>query len=358
MTAAFRVLKQQRLGGLLAGVFGVLLLFQVPQAWSQESALNVPVAYDKAVQALESGDFDAGLAALEPVLKEHQDDGLEMFGPVFGHFFYLKGILLIRKGDFTQAIGPLKICYEKFDNESLKKQAEGEPKLPNRFRFQALAQWAGCHLMLKQHAEASGLYEKVLAEAGDDPEVNRGEAQINLAVCYLNMPEKQDKGRDFLLTQLKANAWTAKMKRRIFLSLANEWTPKVPLSEIVPVLAEAAPLLRQAEASERFDLLNPAFGNLAATALQTNEPLRALAWYHLMADPLEEIQELARQHQLIIFADEIYDKMLYDGAEHISIASLADDVLRNDEKLSVRFSRFERRHDVGMPQFRGGLGFA
>jgi len=42
---------------------------------------------------------------------------------------------------------------------------------------------------------------------------------------------------------------------------------------------------------------------------------------------LREVVEIARQHQLIIFADEIYDKMLYDGATHTAIASLADDVL-------------------------------
>ncbi len=42
---------------------------------------------------------------------------------------------------------------------------------------------------------------------------------------------------------------------------------------------------------------------------------------------LQGIVELARQHQLIVFADEIYDKTLYDGNTHTSIASLADDVL-------------------------------
>jgi alanine-synthesizing transaminase len=42
---------------------------------------------------------------------------------------------------------------------------------------------------------------------------------------------------------------------------------------------------------------------------------------------LLEVIEVARKHNLIIFADEIYDKMLYDGAAHTSIASLADDVL-------------------------------
>ncbi len=40
-------------------------------------------------------------------------------------------------------------------------------------------------------------------------------------------------------------------------------------------------------------------------------------------DLLMEIVELARQHNLIIYADEIYDKILYDDAVHHSIAALA-----------------------------------
>ena len=42
---------------------------------------------------------------------------------------------------------------------------------------------------------------------------------------------------------------------------------------------------------------------------------------------LTAIVEIAREHGLIVFADEIYDKTLYDGNEHTGIASLADDVL-------------------------------
>lgn len=42
---------------------------------------------------------------------------------------------------------------------------------------------------------------------------------------------------------------------------------------------------------------------------------------------LEGIIDIARHHGLVIFADEIYDKVLYDGNEHVSMASLADDVL-------------------------------
>jgi alanine-synthesizing transaminase len=44
-------------------------------------------------------------------------------------------------------------------------------------------------------------------------------------------------------------------------------------------------------------------------------------------DILESIIELARAHKLIVFSDEIYDKIIYDDSEHISTASLADDVL-------------------------------
>ena len=42
---------------------------------------------------------------------------------------------------------------------------------------------------------------------------------------------------------------------------------------------------------------------------------------------LRGIVEIAREHQLVVLADEIYDKTLYDGVTHTSMASLADDVL-------------------------------
>ena len=44
-------------------------------------------------------------------------------------------------------------------------------------------------------------------------------------------------------------------------------------------------------------------------------------------DLLMGIIEIARAHGLVIFADEVYDKVLYDGAKHTAIASLSDDVL-------------------------------
>ncbi|WP_255991409.1 pyridoxal phosphate-dependent aminotransferase [Chitinolyticbacter albus] len=61
----------------------------------------------------------------------------------------------------------------------------------------------------------------------------------------------------------------------------------------------------------------------AIVVINPNNPTGAL----YPDDVLREIVEIAREHGLIIYADEIYDKVLYDGASHTSIASMADDVL-------------------------------
>jgi alanine-synthesizing transaminase len=61
----------------------------------------------------------------------------------------------------------------------------------------------------------------------------------------------------------------------------------------------------------------------AIILINPNNPTGALYSDELLL----EIIGIARQHQLIIFADEIYDKVLYDGVTHTSVASLADDLL-------------------------------
>ena len=61
----------------------------------------------------------------------------------------------------------------------------------------------------------------------------------------------------------------------------------------------------------------------AIVVINPNNPTGALYPNEI----LEGILEIARQHDLLVFADEIYDKVLYDGNQHTSLASLADDVL-------------------------------
>jgi len=61
----------------------------------------------------------------------------------------------------------------------------------------------------------------------------------------------------------------------------------------------------------------------AIVVINPNNPTGAL----YSDEILKEIIQIAREHGLIIFADEIYDKMFYDDATHTAMASLADDVL-------------------------------
>ena len=61
----------------------------------------------------------------------------------------------------------------------------------------------------------------------------------------------------------------------------------------------------------------------AIVVINPNNPTGALYPPEL----LERIVQVAREHELVILADEIYDKTLFDGHQHTSIASLADDVL-------------------------------
>lgn len=61
----------------------------------------------------------------------------------------------------------------------------------------------------------------------------------------------------------------------------------------------------------------------ALVLINPNNPTGAVYPKELLLQMLE----IARQHNLIVFSDEIYDKILFDGEQHISTASLAEDLL-------------------------------
>ena len=60
----------------------------------------------------------------------------------------------------------------------------------------------------------------------------------------------------------------------------------------------------------------------AIVIINPNNPTGAL----YPKEILEEIINVAREHRLIIFSDEIYDRLLFDNGKHISVASLAPDL--------------------------------
>lgn len=74
----------------------------------------------------------------------------------------------------------------------------------------------------------------------------------------------------------------------------------------------------------------------AIVIINPNNPTGAL----YPKEVLEQIVEVAREHQLMIFSDEIYDRLVMDGLEHTSIASLAPDL------FCVTYSGLSKSHMI------------
>ena len=74
----------------------------------------------------------------------------------------------------------------------------------------------------------------------------------------------------------------------------------------------------------------------AIVIINPNNPTGAL----YPKEVLQQIVDLAREHQLMIFSDEIYDRLVMDGLDHISIASLAPDL------FCVTFSGLSKSHMI------------
>ncbi len=74
----------------------------------------------------------------------------------------------------------------------------------------------------------------------------------------------------------------------------------------------------------------------ALVIINPNNPTGAL----YPREVLEQIVEIARRHQLMIFSDEIYDRLVMSGEEHVSIASLAPDL------FCVTFSGLSKSHMI------------
>jgi alanine-synthesizing transaminase len=136
----------------------------------------------------------------------------------------------------------------------------------------------------------------------DDIFIGNGVSEL----VVLTMQALLDNGDEVLIPMPDYPLWTAAvvlsggMARHYVCDEASGWLP-----DLDDIRAKINPRTR------------------AIVIINPNNPTGALYPKELLL----EIIEIARQHQLIIYADEIYDKILYDDATHTSIASLADDVL-------------------------------
>ncbi len=144
--------------------------------------------------------------------------------------------------------------------------------------------------------------KKIMGVGLEDIYIGNGASEL----IVMSMQGLLNTGDEVLIPAPDYPLWTAAVTlaggtpRHYICDEANEWNP-----DLTDMRRKITPNTR------------------AIVIINPNNPTGALYSDHI----LREIIQIAREHQLIIFSDEIYDKMLYDGATHTSIASMADDVL-------------------------------
>ena len=144
--------------------------------------------------------------------------------------------------------------------------------------------------------------KKIAGVTIDDIYIGNGASEL----IVMSMQGLLNPGDEVLVPAPDYPLWTAAVTlaggtpRHYICDEANEWNP-----DLKDMRSKITPNTRA------IVVINP---NNPTGAVYSDETLKAII-------------QLAREHQLIIFADEIYDKVLYDGVTHTSIASLADDVL-------------------------------
>ncbi|MDH2918184.1 MAG: pyridoxal phosphate-dependent aminotransferase [Sideroxydans sp.] len=143
--------------------------------------------------------------------------------------------------------------------------------------------------------------KKIMGVGLDDIYIGNGASEL----IVMAMQGLLNNGDEVLVPAPDYPLWTAAVTlaggtpRHYVCDEANEWNPNL------------ADMKAKITANTR-----------AIVVINPNNPTGAIYSNEILL----EIIQLAREHNLIIFADEIYDKMLYDGATHTAMASLADDV--------------------------------
>jgi len=144
--------------------------------------------------------------------------------------------------------------------------------------------------------------KKIAGVTIDDIFIGNGASEL----IVMSMQGLLNPGDEVLVPAPDYPLWTAAVTlaggtpRHYICDEANEWNP-----DMADMKAKITPNTRA------IVVINP---NNPTGAVYSDEILKAII-------------QLAREHNLIVFADEIYDKVLYDGVTHTSMASLADDVL-------------------------------
>ncbi|MEQ3338081.1 pyridoxal phosphate-dependent aminotransferase [Clostridium butyricum] len=144
---------------------------------------------------------------------------------------------------------------------------------------------------------------------------------------------KEDNGLDYTTDQITISTGAKQCLANVFMAILNpgdeilipipywvSYPELVKLADGVPVFVET---LKENNYKYTIEDLEKAVSDKTKAVLinSPNNPTGTI--YN--REELIEIAEFAKKHDLLIISDEIYEKLIYDGEKHISIASLSED---------------------------------
>ncbi|MDF1753343.1 MAG: tetratricopeptide repeat protein [Verrucomicrobiales bacterium] len=319
------------------------------------NAENIVETYNKTVTAIGNKEHEKALILCNKVIKEYGlEEGKKIFGPVHGHWYYLRGLCMIAKDDYEAASSDFEICYNcAFDKPFIEStgatvgpggvirerrckecigfgritpkgggksdgddgkitcpscggtgRPDGEGAAlhqktddahgirPNTYRMHALVQWGNCQMVLENYTNAKLLYEKALTiDVANRLNFNwKLYAAVNMGRCMLKTGAT-DEGYNYIIRALDAERFPLPIKLVVFQILANDWTPEVSPDLAREFLDQYRYIPLSTPIEERAKR-NPDFFFLANDAAKKNDPLLALSWYRMIAHPGQAIAEL------------------------------------------------------------------
>ncbi|MEM6280450.1 MAG: tetratricopeptide repeat protein, partial [Verrucomicrobiota bacterium] len=138
------------------------------------------------------------------------------------------------------------------------------------------------------------LYEKILVVGKDDPKVNMIHVGVNLGRCYLKAGDLE-KGYEFMSRPLANANLSDGLRETIYMIIAEDWTPEVDFARAREFINTYSPVVDQDPFEERYER-NPRFQYLAQLSLQSQDPVRALAWYERIVNSRKLLPEFEARY--------------------------------------------------------------
>lgn len=302
--------------------FVFAFFFFAPVSEAQEAEVpDIVQSYNETLKALGAGEHKKALNLCNAILKDYGTvkEGMDMFGSVYGHWYYLRGLALMGGEKWDEASADFEVCYQcTFETPEIlacqkcrgfgrvaasgqevgNRDEDGKVRCPdcggipfnpnhrpNQFRMHSLVQWGNCRMLLEDYAKAREVYRKALSE---DRRARLSYnwklyTAVNLGRCMIKTGAV-DAGYDYIVRALDSERFPLPIKMIVFQILAEDWSPLVSADRTREFLDQYRHIALGAPPEERAKR-NPSFFYLANGALEKNDPLLALSWYRMLSHP-------------------------------------------------------------------------